>query len=212
MKNNTCTIKPNGLGSFHAARDALQKRKQQTMKIDKKYKLEKAASKDRPKINSIRIEADNVNTSNDGKAIATDGSMLAVVPVDLYGADFSGPDSEGQANLSVDTLKAARRLAGGAKSGPPIEITLNGNAHLSDGSNHPYAGNEYPNWKCLVPGEIGKEFVISLSAKKLFALSEAIGSPDHVTLSFNSAGEVIHVKGNAQSGEAFGLLMPRRDN
>lgn len=182
------------------------------MNIDKKYKLEKAASKDRPKINSIRIEADNVNTSDDGKAIATDGSMLAVVPVALSGVDFSKPDSKGEANLSVDTFKAARRLAGSGKNGSPISITLNGNAHLPDGSNHPYAGNEYPNWQCLVPDKIGKEFTVSISAKKLLALAEAIGSPDHVTMSFNSASEVIHVKGNKQSGEAFGLLMPRRDS
>ena len=176
------------------------------MKIQKQFKIEKVASRDeaRPVLNSVHINADGENAF----AVATDGKRLAVVPIDLDSGDLSGENSPRQVNMPLAAIKAARKFGGNGKSAPPISIQLNGEARLLDGSTHPYESGTYPNWKAVMPSPEAANLRVTINAKYLFELAEAIGSAESVTLHIEDSISAIRVTGEHQ--DAVGVLMPRR--
>ncbi len=89
------------------------------MQIDRKYRIEKAVSSD-----STREVLHNVFISR-RHAMATDGKILAIVPVQAEKDDEPGW-------LTPDALKHARRVSG--KGLDSIRIGLNGAQILPDGT------------------------------------------------------------------------------
>ena len=89
------------------------------MQIDRKYKIEKAVSTD-----TLRENLQNVFVSK-RHAVATDGKILAIVPVQTDKEDEAGW-------LTPDALKHARKVSG--KGLDSVRIGLNGAQILPDGT------------------------------------------------------------------------------
>jgi len=92
------------------------------MKINKNVQIEKASSTDasRPSLLPVVL--------HDGRLIAIDGRILAVVPVEADAEDVPGP-------ISRKSISAARKLAG---RGDDVHMLLGPDSvNLTDGSTHP---------------------------------------------------------------------------
>jgi hypothetical protein len=89
------------------------------MRIDKKYRLEKAVSTDETRTNLTNISITRRH------AIACDGRMIAIVPVEVDEGDEVGW-------MTPDALKLARRV--NPKGVDTVRIILNGSQELPDGS------------------------------------------------------------------------------
>jgi len=174
------------------------------MKISKLHKLESACSKDetRPTITQPFVQG--------GRAIATDGRILASVPIET--AD--GEDVE-EKRIPIDALKAARKAT--LKMYPDATLTLGEKScSLPNGASYPvlhpeYEGSRIPRVAEIVSAKLTKEdatFHVTLDLSLLERLSEAIGC-QKVTLCFKDAKSIITVLPYDANG-AFGLLMPMR--
>jgi hypothetical protein len=180
------------------------------MKIDRTYKLEKAVSGDelRPAINYILLEDDH--------AIATNGHILAKVPIERNG------ESDGLLNPAAITT--ARKY----QKSDNLDISMQGNSVTIDeitrgdsrtGNFHIVPrllpsgeGETFPDWKSVVP-ELKQVHKVGLNVNNLKALAEAIGA-DTVVLEME-AGQPhkgIIVRPVAKHNKAEGLLMPCRIN
>jgi len=141
------------------------------MKIPTNCKLEKVAAKDksRPNINGICIDG----TGDAPVAIATNGRILAVVPIEL-GADddLTGDLETGVRLLPAAVLPAARKGCRG-----DAVIRLNGGAELIDGTSFPTQSEDrYPNWRVVDrQHQEGERGILSFSPHLLLALAEGIG-------------------------------------
>ena len=177
------------------------------MIIDSKFKLEKAmASASDPSRPAIR-EA-SVCKSPDGRivAVATNGHILACVPVDAS-ADECGP-------LSAEALKAYRKVGG----------TLNvsgGDYRLDNGVSMPRtstAKQNFPQWEQITESALRRpvHVKILLDPKLLLALHEAIGRDERgrvgalVQLEISDDPNDPIVLRTNNNHEAFGLIMPGR--
>ncbi len=160
------------------------------MKIHKDCKLELAASKDA----SRHAIAEPFLDIKDGKGqlIATDGRIMAIVPVEIDPDDTQG-------YLSSDVLKMARKLA---KRSDTCTVNLNSVARLSADTQMPREGGakdsdgripNYPNWRQVMP-DVDREikFSISIDANRLWLLAQAMGT-QAVTLQFKDAESIIAV-------------------
>jgi len=180
------------------------------MKTKAKYQIELAASKD---INRLVIT--NVHLDVEAKRmIATDGRILASIPVDVEEGDTSGP-------ITQEALKKSRQ-GYSAKQKDSLDIHIEANGDLKvingkDGSVTTYERKEqgnYPNYKQVIPKEAGS-VKLCFDPVLLTRLAAAIGSKGQVTLEFTpceKTGEVktaIKVTG-CNDSEALGVLMPRR--
>jgi hypothetical protein len=177
------------------------------MQIESNYKLEKAvATTDR-----CRPSIENVLICKDGKhpvAVATNGRIMAVVPVEI-------DDDRELGLVSPEALKRARK-AGVSLRCPPT-IILNGDARFLDGSSLPRPDQadcgQYPKWEQIAKMEDERKpaFTVSLDPKLLLDLAEAVGwEKGHaVTLAVSDSVSAIVVTTAHSKGR--GYLMPRRD-
>ena len=178
------------------------------MKIPKQCKMEKVASKDKTRevLNYVLID------TQDGKsnAVATDGKMMAIVPVELC----DGDDASAERLLPVKALTEARKQAKQAKEST---IGLNGAAHMPDGTSFSVpahmAATKYPNYRAV--NKPAKEYkTVCFNAKALYELSQAIGAVgDKVTLQIPIGEDVFGpLVIEEKTTGAKGILMPVREN
>lgn len=169
------------------------------MEINRKAMLEKV-------MGDGRVEHAHVCRASDGRtvAVATNGHAMAVVPVTAEESEF-GP-------LSCEALKAARKLGL-----PPdnAKLSLNGSYELSNGSTLPRTPASewgFPDWEFITRGceETPRNFSVSLNAKLLLDLAQALGSSGLVRLNF-SADPLLAVTVEVPNDhEARGIIMPAR--
>ena len=188
------------------------------MKIQKRMKIELAASKDSKRyvLNEPYLDMEDRLTGK-GTLVATDGQICAIVPVEL-----DENDSEGY--VSADVLKANRKQGFDSNS-----VTVNGKAQFENGDTMSRHGKiavgeayKYPNWRAIVPNfENSKTVSVALDAKLLNRLADAIGTEGVVlTFAVENDGQVfdaIEVKPTSTGKvkvstehDAKGIIMPIR--
>lgn len=178
------------------------------MKIQKTYKLEKVVSKEPSRAALQQVLVDE----KDEVAVATNGKVIAIVPVALENDRFVN----GVRLLPTEAITKARKIA---KKNDLSNIGLNGGAVLDDGTEIPTVDHAFVNWRQVLPSDAALEggFSISLDAKLLHDLAEAINDGKDkaqrvVTLHFqNVAPEMSAIKVTT-SGPwgAYGVIMPCR--
>lgn len=172
-----------------------------------KYQLHEVASTDstRPVLNSVFVDSDF------GKAVATNGTAMAIVPMATLQGD------KPKAIVPSDVWRNASKLGG--KHGH-VELTLKdetvewmtktGNASAK------YVPGEYPNYKQVMP-EIheDRQIKICFDAEQLLALAKAIGAgglakgSKFVTMTIDREDlRKPYIVTTFQSPEAIGILMP----
>jgi hypothetical protein len=173
------------------------------MKLHPSIKIEAIVSKD--KLRAV-IQNPWIDTEN-GRLVATNGSAMAVIPVELDEEDEPG-------HVPCDAFKQARKGAKGE-----ISMLCNGNVTLPSGAILPRDKSETPpNWQAVMPQDHQVNMKISLNAAMLAQLAEAMGT-EGVTLEIEAADKTIVVK-PAYAGrmgeirpacwQAVGILMPIR--
>lgn len=185
------------------------------MRMERKYKPERIASKDtgREVLTHLCVDIHNDQTV----VAATDGRRLVCVPCEIDSIHEIGL-------MPVEAVKEARnlkvkRLNRDEVSVPLAKISESFDSRLA--TRQPFEINKdnvhitidkpsetlvYPKWTQVIPtGE--SKFTITLNAKLLSELADALGSDGVVTLQFRDPSDVIHVTADKRSG-AFGLLMP----
>jgi len=166
------------------------------MKIPKSCKIELAASTDavrqvitEPYLDIQTIPGlDAADTKRVAQLVATDGRIMAMVPVEVSDHDVAG-------FVSGACLKAARKVAGKLEMSI---LSVNGTAEIPGGVTMPRGGaaqayqdntelgnHGYPNWRKVLPSGEKHTFKISLDVALLWRLTQAIGSEGPVVLSFN---------------------------
>jgi len=183
------------------------------MKIDNMYKIEEAASEDtrREAINSVHV----AKVDGSAKAVATDGRIMALVPVELEEGDSE--------NVSVrpDAFTVARKEAKSRKNLLSM-IKLNGSAtvKLEDGErSFAYVDVNYPNFHQVIPQPAEKTVRVALDVKLLTRLWKALGGDAAktagvvLTVGLDRDGKAdicrpVEVK--LQHGEGYGIIMQMR--
>lgn len=175
------------------------------MKLAKTYKLESSVSKDDTRAAIMQPFIQN------GRAIATDGRMLASVPIETE----EGEEVNGM-RIPLDALKAARKAT--LKIIPDLSLTLaEKSASVLSGASFPVLHFDVtlPKVAEIVSAKIEKEeaaFSVTLDVDLLKRLSEALGT-EKVTLCFKDEKSIITVLPSGlenRDNKAFGLLMPIR--
>lgn len=162
------------------------------MRIDKKYKIEKACSKDPVR---SHLQHPWLNQES-GVLCATDGHKLAVVPIERHDNDVSG-------YVPCQAISAAKGNAIDCSDAYTVSVPFHGLKceRLAQSTPIPTPQNIKEHHFSKTP-----VFVTSLNAKSLHELADALGSKDgYVTLRFRHEQEGIEV---LTSTEAYGLLMP----
>ncbi len=168
------------------------------MIINSKYKIEKAVSKDetRDSLSQPTFERTGKTT---GVLVATDGRILAKVPVKVAPTDVEG-------YVPIEAIQLTR------KNTHYAPLTLDkGGAHIQqrNGAKTTYLRMEgtFPNWKQLRP-TAKKVTTITFSPKRLLDLARALGveNDGSLTLKIRKPGDAIEVI----NGDADGLLMPMK--
>ena len=176
------------------------------MKIDKKYKIEAAASDDAARyiINSVRVEKAHTGAL----AIATDGKIMALVPVELEEGD------KHEAIIPPKAFAAARKACG--KHRVDACMQLNGSAKVSSAEGEQsfgYIEGNYPNWRQVLPSDYKNSLKVSLDAKLLLNLWKAIGgesaSNNRINLEIDTKNDMNPIKVTTE-GEGSGIIMPIR--
>lgn len=175
------------------------------MKIAKIHKLESAVSKDETRPAIIQPFIQN------GRCIATDGKMLASVPIETE----EGEEVEGK-KIPLDAIKAARKASGKLWADMPFSFS---DTHCSilGGASFPlhHVDVVLPKVAEIVSAKLEKEeaaFCVTLDVDLLQRLSEALGT-EKVTLCFKDDKSVITALPSGtenRNNKAFGLLMPIR--
>jgi DNA polymerase III sliding clamp (beta) subunit (PCNA family) len=166
------------------------------MQIERKYKIEKCVSTDSTRTNMTNIFITKRH------AMATNGHMLAVVPV-----TFESEDTNGW--LTPAALTQARKVT--PKSAGDVVISLNGAQVLIDGTKmvRPTEENPPKIARLLRKAHIGRKFKIGLNAAKLRDLADALGS-EELVLNFGSSKDAVLVTPLHSEAGTVGLLMPLR--
>lgn len=182
------------------------------MKLPKNCKIESAVSKDKTR-HSITEPYLDIRESG-SRMVATDGKILAVVPVETTPDDISG-------YVSAEALKASRK-------GRQVEsvIRCNGALETWDGASYPRPDlGTYPKVDQVIPKNepthIKKRVAVKLDSTLLSKLASAIGTEGVVMeMLWDSQDETVSdpiiVKPASTNGcrpaspEAFGVLMPMR--
>lgn len=158
------------------------------MRIEKKYKLEKAVSKDRPSLSIIKRIGDRL--------VATNGHALASVPIEVEETDTAD-------GVSPEALIAARK----ATRTFDVPLGLGETQAIPGGQTFPKVdASSFPDVERVSKAarESYKIIRVGINAKSLHALAEALGD-DVVELEISSPFEPIFVR---PIGDAFGVLMP----
>lgn len=174
------------------------------MKVNLKlFKIEKATDKDerRPVLQQTWLDVDR------GMLVATDGYMVAAVPVELAIDDASGA-------VPVEAIQIARNDQG---KRPSAEISANGTVSVAAHGNRveferfsPEKG--FPDWQKIVDAQGKPVFSIALNPTLLKQLAEAIGGANGGVRLDVYAGERQPIRvtplGVARELGARGALMP----
>ena len=170
-----------------------------TMQLAKENKIEKALQKE----TGTRFQTEYAMLDGDN-LVATNGRILAVVPVQTEDADTDGL-------VSKEALVQARK---GIPKGGVTRIGCNSGLHLEAQGmtlQRPFQECSYsfPNWKAIVPEEELTVRKVTLSASLLRKLADAMAT-DAVTLHLqDNDGTAILVTG---TGDATGVIMPIAPN
>lgn len=176
------------------------------MKLPKNCKIEKATSTDstRPAIGEPWLDVEA------GKLVATNGRIIAVVPVEIEEGDASG-------YVTAEALKAARALVG---KHLPLAIKANGSLALYNGVTFPRPGvddlGQFPNWKQVIPEKQEKPAIrIAFDVKLLSALCEAMGTSGVILEASDDLTGIRVIPTGVSacqpgSPQAFGVIMPLR--
>ena len=165
------------------------------MKLDKKYKPEKALGKE----GRFQTEHAKLDGSN---LIATDGRILAVIPVEVGENDRDGL-------IPKVALTGCRK---GLK-GRQVPTLICGEAITLEAQGirvYPPADDKFPNWEKVIKELDGHQEAvgeITLNARLLYNLAQALGT-ESVRLTFH--GDARPVRADAVDGEAYGVIMPLR--
>jgi len=168
------------------------------MQIDRKYKIERAVSSD-----YLRENLQNVFVSKH-HAVATDGKILAIVPIQTDKEDEAGW-------LTPDALKHARKVSG--KGLESVRIGLNGAQILPDGTvmTRPEEHKPPKIFRLLRKAHQGRSYRIGINAAYLKDLADALGS-EELVLECGQPNEAILVKPVHHEEGTMGLIMPIRLN
>jgi hypothetical protein len=179
------------------------------MKIKKSYKLEEACSTDTTRVGICEpwIESNGESaklvTGIGPRAIATDGKILAVVPVELQHEDTG-------TRIAIKALKESRK-AGGSKAEHAF-VGLTETHSVATGAHYPVTQHRPPVMDRIVPDENRAPAIakIRLDASLLLRLAKALGSQnDRVCLEISGEADVVIVRPMGENcDEAFGLIMP----
>jgi hypothetical protein len=170
------------------------------MQIDKKYRLEKAVCTDETRTNLTNISITRRH------AIACDGRMIAIVPVEVDEGDEAGW-------LSPDALKLARKV--NPKGLDTIRIVLNGTQELPDGSTI-----KRPSFDDVHPPKM-LQILLHAHRGRTFRIGSMLPCSNHspkpsvlkrVVLEFGSPTETILVRPVHHEDGVCGVLMPVRLN
>lgn len=188
------------------------------MKLTAAAKIEGVVStaKGRDVLRNVVLRIDQPATVGDdgqpipgkGRLFATDGAMMAIIPVETNEHDVFGV-------ITPESLAMARKLAG--KRGE-IDMTANGSLAIANGPAYPRPDKDLAGtWTSdqtlsqVVPNvDVGIR--VCLDAVKLAKLAAALGK-EKVYLTFDSANPsetVIRVDVSRDAGCAWGLLAPCR--
>lgn len=174
------------------------------MRLKSKYQIEKAASEDATRFQIKKILID------DGKAVATDGRIMAIVPC-------VHADSEDKKTILADDLAFIRKSQKNiAKLSGEVVIELNGKIQASgdNGMNIELEApdSNYPNYKQVIPqGE--PKFRIGFDLQYLVKLAKAIGADGNekgksfVELELFEENGAFIVR-NHKDKAAYGVQMP----
>lgn len=157
------------------------------MKINKKYKIEGVVLKDK-----TRETLNYINVYQNGRtwAVATDGRMLAKVPVEIEGDELS----KGTA-IKADDF-AFQRKNPAIKKQEEIFCFL-----------QPIVG-QYPNVEQIMPSdEVKPVFSFGIDPSMLLSLANAIGQ-DKIRIDFYGESKALKVRAMNEKEEAHGLIMP----
>lgn len=153
------------------------------MKLDKRYLIEKAVSKydTRPCLQGVYLERKD---ETHGTLIATDGKILAKIPVAITKDDKVGI-------IPIELIKKARVV------GPETVVA----------PSEPTDGMVFPNYQRIIP-KTKVQFTIIIDPQRLLDLAKAIGAEKRsgVKLEFRSPSDPITVT----NAKGFGLLMPMK--
>lgn len=178
------------------------------MRIDKLFQVEKASAKEpgRYAMNSVKFERDCA-AMNGPALIATDGRVLAMVPVAADDADADGL-------IPREAFSEARR--GAFKRSPDVEIVANGSVKFM-GKLGPMelqrADAEFPRYGDLAAKALKQTpaIVVGLNPAFLLALAQAIGIDERnpaVSLAITSADKPIIVRVVRTGAQGVGIIMP----
>jgi hypothetical protein len=165
------------------------------MKIHKSQKIELiAADTIRPAIAHPFLEGD--------KLIATDGRRLVVLPVEREEGDSDGRVTEA-------ALKAARKLT---RKNESAQIKANGSFVFTAGSTLPRPNEDecgrFPNWRQLIPAEGQHPHFVTVNAKFLWEIAQALGA-DSIKIAIKDELSPVLVT-SAQAPGAIAVLAPVR--
>ncbi len=168
------------------------------MHIEKKYRLEKAVSADESRKNLQNIWVSQRH------ALATDGKILALVPIISEKDDEAGW-------MSPDALKLGRKVS--PKGIDALHIGLNGTQILPDGTILKRPSEIMPPriLQILMAAHRKRSYRLGLNAAYLKSLSEAMGC-EEIVLEIGKPDEAILVKPLHPDGSIAGLIMPIKIN
>ena len=169
------------------------------MILDPSYQIHKACSTD-----PVRTAIHGVHITED-VAIATDGRIMAVVPITLTDDDKRG------VTVPAGAIKS-RGKTGHLALGTDVVgwLTPTGNASAR------YITDDFPNWRHVLPPEPTNSIVLRLDAALLFSLAEAIGAPgtrDHakarvVVVTIDADNRTRPWRVTTDTNSALGVFMP----
>jgi len=168
------------------------------MQIERKYKIEKCVSTDpsRTNLNNIYISRRH--------AMATNGRILAIIPVQVQEDDETGW-------LSPEALKHARKVS--AKGLDSVQIVLNGAQVLPDGTimHRPEGENPPHTFRILRDAHSNRKYRIGINAHYLKDLSDALGN-EELILEIGDPNSAVLVRPVHPESGTLGLIMPIRLN
>jgi len=186
------------------------------MKFDKKHRIQSAASPDatRYAVSEVLFEKDD----NGARLVATDGRILAIVPVE---------DADGDVPGFIERQTLVEATKGRLKSKPDAQLLLpeegkalfETKAGMVEAKRPDAEHLRFPDYRGVIPDSYPKGMQITLSASKLRDLIDALGvaqdDMDGVTLRFqlDKLGQLdqhapVRVQPCCASNEAFGVIMP----
>lgn len=181
-----------------------------SIKLLKAYKVESAVSKDQTRAAICHPFI------RDGRLIATDGRILASVPIEGLEPEEEA-EIEGK-KLPIEALKAARKVGGTREENSRLNVTDDNRCEVAGGASFPLPEllPEAPKVAEIIsvrkhPDE-ENAFAVTLDVALIAKLSEALGD-QNITFIFTKGDplKIVTMLPESRNG-AFGLIMPRRTN